>query len=127
MAPELIKRRGALVSEITDEAVVVGGGPTWALRHSDYPLWREIREWLLAHGVDASTAVVADSYELAAAEIGPAVAEVGVVVAQDGRVLRYRKSYETGEWEDWSEITADWLQDEHAEAIQPALRALGHL
>lgn len=125
MPHEYVKRRGPMAAAITDAAVVVGDGPTWTLRHSDFPLWREIRERLAADGIDPATAVLADSYELAPAESGPAIAEVGVVVANDRRVLRYRKSYETNTWDDWTDVTARWELDEHAEAIQRALSQLG--
>ena len=117
-----LRRDGPFAVAITEEATIVGSGPTEVMRTSEYPFWVMFRDHLRNQGIDPSTAVLAESYE-EGPTAGPMadVREVGVLISGDERVLEYEYAYETEAWVTWEEITANWRGSKHRTAIEAAL------
>jgi hypothetical protein len=89
---------------------------TLMMRHAEgAPMWIEIRRQLRDQDVDPATALLVESYEEAAEE-------VGVVVALGPRVLLYRAR--TGDWT-WTDVTNAWESSAFADQVQVGLRMLG--
>ena len=110
---------GPFVAEVTEDAVVIGGDATWALREST-PLWQDLRQRLKDYGIDPGAAEIVESYME-----GPTrkPVEVGVVVSVDGRVIEYAYSHKD-EWTKWLDRTHTWRDAKYAAEVERALDRL---
>ena len=77
-------------------------------------VWRDLRHELRAQEVDPEEAVLVESYEDDADE-------VGAVVSRGGRVLSYR--VRNGDWT-WADLTNDWRSSEFADQVEVGLAML---
>jgi len=114
---------GPFVAEVTEDAVVIGGDATWALRESQAPLWQGLRQRLKDYGIDPEAAEVVESY-LEGPTRKPV--EVGVVVSADGRVIEYANS-DKEEWTKWLDRSHSWRDAKYAAEVERALERLSGL
>jgi hypothetical protein len=88
---------------------------TRMMRHAEgAPLWRDLRRELQKRGVKPDQALLVESYEEAADE-------VGVIVSTGPRVLVYR--VRNGDWR-WADVSVDWQSSEFAHQVQVGLGIL---